>query len=979
MRRGFVALLAMAATLASAQSPWQTEDDRTPRLTNPSVPLTYAGGNGSVSFGINSEGETEGQLMGVFGRNDERAVIGQLWWDRTGAGGIQGDYNWLWGATAEEVREDPSRATVARFSFAVVQNGDHNRKASLGFGIERPRYGIDLYLSRGLGGGRSAGSVFEDTVIPISGIDEVGAYTELEITTVETLLERKAYDTEFGLQFSHVFDPFGTRIYGGAGLQDGDGSARAQVYTLGVDTPLGRRGWAMTARAEHQRRDGDFEDDRTDTRLSFYLRYMFGRVFVPSTGQTSPAWVQRAFARPSTAAPRTVDTYVRSAGTRVAGVTHGPREYHNYFPVAQPDSATTSRGTPVSIDVLANDSDPDGQPLLLSAVTQPAHGTAAIQGAVVLYTPEPDFTGMDSFTYTVTDPEGGSATATVTVNVEAPPATNLPPLARNDQATGQAGVTLEIDVLANDVDPDGDVLTLVAAGPAANGITAIVDGRIVYTPLPGFSGSDMFTYTVEDGRGGTATAVVQVIVLPDAAGTNRPPLAGNDFAVTTAGMPVTIPVLDNDYDPDGDPLELVSAGSPANGSVVLAGNAVIYTPQTGFTGTDSFNYSVIDPHGGYAVATVTVRVDQTANNPPVAANDAATVVAGSTATIPVLANDSDPDGDPLAIIAVGTPALGSVTIAGAAIEYSAPASAAGTDSFTYTISDGRGGQATATVTITITAMNTPPVAVDDTVQFASPPMAITVLDNDFDPDGDPLQIISVTQPAFGTATISGDFILYVPVTLPPPGGDSFTYTIADPHGATATATVTITPPIVNSPPVAVDDIAFVQPNVPVMIDVLANDYDPDGEPLEIISVTQPALGTATINGNTIVFVYPVTTANVPTSFTYTIADPHGATATATVAVNPVINQPPVALDDQATTTANIAAQIQVLLNDYDPDGDPIQIEFTTQPLNGVVSFTATSVTYSPNFNYVGEDFFDYTISDGRGGTATARVTVFVNN
>ena len=106
-------------------------------LTDPSVPLSYVGNNGSISLGINAEGETEGQLMGVFARNDARAVVGQLWWDRAGAGGAQFDFNWLWGGDAIAAREHPDEATVSRLSFALDQNASHDRKATFGFGIER--------------------------------------------------------------------------------------------------------------------------------------------------------------------------------------------------------------------------------------------------------------------------------------------------------------------------------------------------------------------------------------------------------------------------------------------------------------------------------------------------------------------------------------------------------------------------------------------------------------------------------------------------------------------------------------------------------------------------------------------------------------------------------------------------------------------------------------------------------------------------
>ena len=979
MRRILVALIAMATTIAAAAPPWSSDEDDIPQVTDPSVPLTYVGGDGSVSIGFNADGETEGQLMGVFGRNDERAVVGQLWWDRNGAGGVQGDYNWLWGATAAEVREDPSKATVARLSFAVAQNAEHNRKATLGFGIERRDYSVDAYLSRGLGGGSAAGSVFDDSTRPLSGSDDIGSYTELEITTVETLLQRKAYDTEVGVQFSHVFDPLGMRVYGGAGLQDGEGDARAEIYSIGLDSPLGRRGWAMSARAEHQRRDGDFEDAHSDTRVSFFLRYQFGGrgVFVPASGQSSPAWVQRAFGRASNAAPRTVDSYIASAGTRVT-VSHGPREYHNYFPLAQADSATTGRDTPVTIDVLANDADPDGDPLLLSEVSQPANGTASIQGGRVLYTPDAGFTGVDTFTYNVVDPDGGAGSATVTVTVEEIANPNQPPVARDDTATTQIDTPVSIAVLANDSDPDNDVLSIIEVGAAASGTAVISGERITYTPAPGFIGSDSFTYTISDGNGGSMTATVRVTVAQAA---NRPPIAGSDSAVTTVDTPVVIPVLDNDFDPDGDPLLLLAAGTPASGTAVVAGIVIIYTPNTGFTGTDTFSYSISDGRGGVDTAVVSVRVDPLAgNNPPVAVDDTATTATGVAVSIPVLANDSDPDGDPLTILSIGTPTLGSATISGSNVIYTPPATGVGgIDSFGYSIGDGNGGTASATITVTIGNLpNQPPVAVDDAATTTTGvAVSIPVLANDSDPDGDPLTILSIGTPTLGSATISGSSVVYTPSATAVGGIDSFGYSIGDGNGGTASATITVTiSNLPNQPPVAVDDFVVVNPVGATIIDVLANDSDPDGDPLSIVSVTAPSSGSATIIGNMVTY-----TAAVPfpgtATFDYTISDGQGGTATATVTVNASVNpnQPPVANDDNVAIDPALPSTIDVLANDFDPEGDPLTIISVGTPATGTAVIAGNEILYTAGSTFPGNDAFTYTISDGNGGTASATVRV----
>ena len=110
MRRFIVAPLVAALTVASAAPPWPDQNDGTPSVTNPSIPLSYVGNDASVSLGVNEDGHSEGQLMGVFARNNERAAVGQLWWDQSGAGGFQGDFNWLWGMDALNRSPDPADA-----------------------------------------------------------------------------------------------------------------------------------------------------------------------------------------------------------------------------------------------------------------------------------------------------------------------------------------------------------------------------------------------------------------------------------------------------------------------------------------------------------------------------------------------------------------------------------------------------------------------------------------------------------------------------------------------------------------------------------------------------------------------------------------------------------------------------------------------------------------------------------------------------
>jgi hypothetical protein len=180
-------------------------------------------------------------------------------------------------------------------------------------------------------------------------------------------------------------------------------------------------------------------------------------------------------------------------------------------PDAVDDNATVNEDSANHpIDVLANDSDPDFDLVTITAISDPAHGAAVINGNWVEYTPDADYNGPDSFTYTIEDGNGGSDTATVIITVNP---VNDPPDAVGDSASvNQNSSGNLIEVLANDSDPDFDPLTIVAVSDPAHGTVVIVGNLVEYTPDPGYNGPDSFTYTISDGRGGTDTVIVNIIV-----------------------------------------------------------------------------------------------------------------------------------------------------------------------------------------------------------------------------------------------------------------------------------------------------------------------------------------------------------------------------------------------------------------------------------------------------------------------------------
>ena len=269
-------------------------------------------------------------------------------------------------------------------------------------------------------------------------------------------------------------------------------------------------------------------------------------------------------------------------------------------------SATTLANVPVTVDVLSNDS---GYNLSLTGVSAPSNGTAIIDGNSVSYTPSADFVGTDGFQYTVTDGTSTSATANVTVTVDAPP-----PVAADDAASTIAATPVTIEVLANDT---GIGLTLTGVTNPSNGSAEIVGTSITYTPAGAFVGTDSFSYTITDVASATATANVTVTVAPPP---NAPPVAEDDSSTTWESSAVTIEVLANDTDSDGDPLSVSDVTQPSNGTATLnPDDTVTYTPGAGFAGSDSFTYTISDGQGGADSGTVSISVNDDPISPTITA------------------------------------------------------------------------------------------------------------------------------------------------------------------------------------------------------------------------------------------------------------------------------------------------------------------------------------------------------------------------
>lgn len=648
----------------------------------------------------------------------------------------------------------------------------------------------------------------------------------------------------------------------------------------------------------------------------------------------------------------------------------------NFRPVATDDTPPdvledTTATFPFALLVAANDIDPDGEPLTITAVTDGAHGTAAVVGGDVVYTPAADYHGPDTITYTVCDPGPLCDTAEITITV-APD--NDPPVTKEDTATTDEDVPVTVAVLANDSDVDGDALTvtLISTDPMSGTAVVNADNTITYTPAPDFFGIDEFAYEVSDGNGGLAIGLVRFVTVNPV---NDAPVAGADAAAVGEDQSVAIDVLANDADVDDVTLGVAALSDPPNGTVVDSGGGLVtYAPDPDYSGTDTFTYTVCDPGGLCDTATVSLTIDP-ANDSPVVIDDTAVVSEDGMATVNVLANDSDVDGDSLVVSAVSTPTSGTVVINGDnTISYTPDPDFFGTDSFTYTVFDGTEA-VVGTATMTVVAVNDAPLGADDPVVVAEDgSVVVDVLANDSDPDGDVLTVVTVSDPPNGTVTMNGDGTL---TYVPDPdffGTDSFTYLATD-GTASITATVTISVTSVNDSPVVANDDLSVNEDSALIADVLANDSDPEGDPLTLVGVSDPPNGTVTVNDDGSLTYVPDPDYFGTDSFTYTATD-GTATATGFVIVTVTgVNDPPAPPELVGLTAAT--GDVPPPLSLTDPEGGPITVTILSGTLPPGLTLNADG-TWSGSATEQGVYTFTVEMCDALGACSTSVLSVAIS-
>ncbi|MDO0972857.1 beta strand repeat-containing protein [Mycolicibacterium frederiksbergense] len=648
----------------------------------------------------------------------------------------------------------------------------------------------------------------------------------------------------------------------------------------------------------------------------------------------------------------------------------------NDTPVAVGDTVSTDEDTPLTGNVLTNDTDNDGDTLTATLVDGPTNGTLTLNpDGSFTYTPAANYNGADSFTYTATDGAATSSVATVSITVNA---VNDAPVAVDDSFSTDEDSILTGTVLSNDTDTESDTITATLVDVPTNGtLTLNADGTFTYTPTADYNGTDSFTYTAGDGTATSNTATVSITINA----VNDAPVAEDDSFTFDEDNSLSASVLSNDSDIDGDALTATLVDGPTNGTLTLNTDGTFtYTPDADYNGTDSFTYTVNDGTTTSSVAAVSITVTPV-NDAPVANNDSYSIGEDSTLTGNVMSNDTDADGDTVTATLLDGPSHGTLTLnPDGSFTYTPTADYAGIDSFSYRTSDGSATSNTALVTIAVTAVNDAPAAVDDSFTTnEDTQVSGNVLTNDTDADGNTLTATLVSGPTHGTLTLNTDGTFTYTPTANYNGTDSFTYAAGD-GSVTDNALVTISITSVNDTPVAAGDSFSINEDSILTGNVLSNDTDADGNTLTATLVNGPTNGTLTLNPDGTFTYTPTTNYNGTDSFTYTATDGTATSNTATVSITiNAVNDAPVAVSNSYTTNEDTQLTGNVLTNDTDAEGNTLTATLVSGPTHGTLTLnTDGSFTYTPTTNYNGTDSFTYTATDGTATSNTATVTVTVN-
>jgi uncharacterized protein YjiK len=625
-------------------------------------------------------------------------------------------------------------------------------------------------------------------------------------------------------------------------------------------------------------------------------------------------------------------------------------------PVPAAQSLATDEDTALPLVIAATDI--DGDALTFAITSPPAHGTLSGTAPDLIYTPNADWNGSDSFIFTASD---GTEVVSATISIEVPPMNDAP-------VAGSAAVsTMEdtaVPVVLSATDAEGDAVTFVITALPAHGSLSGTLPNLIYTPSANYHGSDEFTFTASDASGAGTPASVSITITP----VNDVPVATAlvfETAEDTAGG-----VALSGTDIEGDLLGFVITSLPAHGSLSGTVPDLIYTPDADWNGTDSFVYAVTDGPAVSEPATVSITVTPV-NDRPVATPQS--LITSENTTVPVILTAEDVDGDTISFSITLQPAHGTLSGTAPNLVYTPEPGWEGVDSFSFTASDAVETSLAAAITVETNPVNDPPVALAQSLsamEDTALPVALTGTDG----DGDPLSFTVTALPVSGTLSGTAPSLIYTPAP-DFAGTDSIEFTVSDGALTSAPAVITIAVEPVNDSPLAQAQSIVMDEDASLPVTLLASDVEND-----VLTFTASGLPQhGTLSGTAPNLIYtPESNFHGADSFEFTVSDGTAppVSAVVSIAITPA-NDAPVATPQELSTEEDAA--LPIVLAGGDADGDALTFSVTVPPIQGSLSGTAPNLTYTPNADWHGSDSFGFTVSDGIVTSPVVTVSLTVSS
>lgn len=656
--------------------------------------------------------------------------------------------------------------------------------------------------------------------------------------------------------------------------------------------------------------------------------------------------------------------YFAVVARNTSGQASPPSTEISYTVPGTPNTAPAASAASVALDedsevpVTLSASDAEGDPLTYSIVTAPSKGTLIGTPPNLTFRAGINQTGNDSFTFRVFDGTLYSPAATVSVNIT--PINDAPVATAKSVATNE---DTSVSIALSGSDPDGTTLTYTIVTHPTKGTLTGSGANRSYLPAANVTGSDSFTFKVNDGVLESPPATVTITIAP----VNDAPVATPRTAATKEDTPVAVLLAGTDV--EGNTLSFAIVAGPANGTLSGSPPNVTYTPKANFNGADSFAFRVNDGTSNSTAATVGITVSAV-NDAPVAISRS--ISTGRNTAVAATLTGADPDGNPLSYAVLSNPASGTLSGTPPNLTYTPNSGYTGSDSFTFRASDGTANSGTATITISVTNTNRGPSAHPKSVT-TMPKKTVAVVLSGSDPDSNPLSYRIVTAPENGTLTGTPPNLTYTPKAKWS-GEDRFTFVVNDGQMDSPEAAVSVKVKKKNLKPLATPQKVIANQNATLAL-VLAG-TDPDGDALTFAVVAAPKNGT--LGGTPPNLVYtPTPGYRGKDRFTFFTSDGFSKSKAAVIditVVNPN-NRAPVAQSGTLQTSAN--TPVAVRLAATDADGDPLKFRLTGKPASGKLKGKLPNLTYKAKKGFTGSVAITYVANDGVVDSAPATITIQV--